>query len=244
MTSQEAPTGTTSINREHRLLRKINKQLALAEARSEAAGRTPTGHGLITGDFRQAGSCLADDSVDLIFTDPPYGKDVSELYGDLYGDLAEFAGRVLRPGGICVAYIGLAFLPDLLAGMCEHLSYMWTFAIRHVGGEPRFRKYNLRNGWKPLMAFLKPPLECWWEPFGDVTSGGREKGDHDWQQAEGEAAHFIEALCPAGGLVVDPMCGSGTALAAAAKLGRKYQGFELDPGVAAKARERLASEGD
>ena len=47
------------------------------------------------GDFRQRLDDLPDDSVDLIFTDPPYHK----KHLPLYGDLAEVAGRVLRLGG-------------------------------------------------------------------------------------------------------------------------------------------------
>src|SRR5437762_10705349 len=38
---------------------------------------------------------LPDASVDLIFTDPPYDRDSVPLYGDM----ANIAARVLRPGG-------------------------------------------------------------------------------------------------------------------------------------------------
>ena len=71
-------------------------------------------------------------------------------------------------------------------------------------------------------------------------SGGKEKWDHEWQQAEGEAAHFIKALCPQGGIVCDPMCGSGTVCAAAAKQGFRHLGFDIDVEAVEKSRARIA----
>ncbi|MET0712169.1 MAG: site-specific DNA-methyltransferase [Jiangellaceae bacterium] len=43
-------------------------------------------------------------------------------------------------------------------------------------------------------------------------------------------------------LVLDPFMGSGSALVAAARLGRRYIGYDLDPGYVEIARERVAAE--
>jgi site-specific DNA-methyltransferase (adenine-specific) len=43
-------------------------------------------------------------------------------------------------------------------------------------------------------------------------------------------------------LVLDPFMGSGSALVAAARLGRRYAGYDLDPGYVATARQRVAAE--
>ena len=51
---------------------------------------------------------------------------------------------------------------------------------------------------------------------------------HVWQQPIEEAEQLISGLCPEGGVVCDPMCGSGTTLAAALKLGRQVIGADLD----------------
>jgi DNA modification methylase len=50
---------------------------------------------------------------------------------------------------------------------------------------------------------------------------------------------LIEALCPAGGLVLDPFMGSGTTLVAAKLLGRRAIGIELDATHCQTAVDRL-----
>ena len=84
---------------------------------------------------------------------------------------------------------------------------------------------------------------------------GKNPGDVWPIPTEGfDGAHFavmplqlcrllVMLLCPPGGLVLNPFCGSGTALVAAAQLGRRALGFEVNPEYAELARARLAREG-
>jgi site-specific DNA-methyltransferase (adenine-specific) len=193
--------------------------------------------GVVTGDFRQVGHRVTDGSVQLILSDPPYAPSAVGLFEDL----AAFANRVLMPGGLCIAYAGLAYLDQVLAGMARHLFYVWTFAVLHSGGASYFRKFAIDGLWKPAVWFGKPPIRPWWDRISDSLSGGREKNFHKWQQAESEAAFFVEHLSRPGGLVCDPLCGSGTTLVAARRLGRPYVAFEIDPATANVARGRLAA---
>jgi transcriptional regulator with XRE-family HTH domain len=211
------------------------KHTAAVEQREEAAAKITTNCGVIHGDFRKAGA--EPESVDLIFTDPPY----DEKSTSLYKDLAEYAAHVLTPGGWVLAYSGKFHLPQVYEAFSktEGLVYGWTFAILHSGGDDRIRKFHLQSGWKPIIAAYRPPLTITWQWFKDVVTGGKEKELHEWQQAESEAAYFIEKLCPQVGTVCDPFCGSGTTLAAAKSLGRQWIGFEINEEHVTTARVRL-----
>jgi len=52
----------------------------------------------------------------------------------------------------------------------------------------------------------------------------------------------IKAGCPVNGIVLDPLCGSGTTCAVAKKLGRNYIGIELNPAYIEMAKKRIAKE--
>lgn len=51
---------------------------------------------------------------------------------------------------------------------------------------------------------------------------------------------LVGACCPEGGAVLDPCCGSGTTLEAAASAGRRPVGCDANPDAVAIARSRLA----
>ena len=52
---------------------------------------------------------------------------------------------------------------------------------------------------------------------------------------------LVGACCPPGGLVLDPCCGSGTALVAARRLGREAMGCDLNPQAVEIALGRLGA---
>jgi adenine-specific DNA-methyltransferase len=68
-----------------------------------------------------------------------------------------------------------------------------------------------------------------------------EKTAHPCQFPELLAERFIRALCPAGGLILDPFAGSGTTLAVALRTGRKAIGIERDEAYCEIAAKRLSA---
>lgn len=50
---------------------------------------------------------------------------------------------------------------------------------------------------------------------------------------------LIHVAVPAGGIVCDPFCGSGSTCVSAKILGRRYLAFEIDPDIAELARNRV-----
>ena len=176
------------------------------------------------GDFRDHFDKVADGSLSLIFTDPPYDKKAEELFDGL----AEFAAAKLADGGSLIMYLGHLQLRAALNAFDGKLRHWWTCACFHEGGKTLMREYGIRVGWKPMLWFVKGTRDDKQNIVVDVVSGQTEKSHHDWQQDQSEAEYWIEQLCQEDGIVCDPFLGGGTTAAAAIKLKRQWIGFEID----------------
>ena len=66
-----------------------------------------------------------------------------------------------------------------------------------------------------------------------------ERRGYPTQKPVGLLERIIGSSCPEGGVVLDPFCGSGTALIAAHKLERSWLGIDMAEAAIASARRRL-----
>lgn len=190
---------------------------------------------LLQGDFRERAAEIPTESVDLIFTDPPYDDGAIPLYGDL----AEIAGRILKPGGSLICYVGHYALPDVLPLMTPHLRFWWTLALDQTHQHARLPGKWVFVHWKPLLWFVKGGRRDS-RYMGDLIRGvPSDKALHEWQQGIVEARYCIENLTEPGETVCDLMAGSGTTLLAALELGRRAVGCEIDPQHTDTITERL-----
>jgi len=178
---------------------------------------------------------IEDESVDMIFTDPPYSEDSISLYGDL----AKLGARVLKPGGSLICYAGHYALPEIFSLMTPHLRFWWTLACEHGGNSARLPGKWVFVGWKPMLWFVKEGRRDK-EYVADIFKSTQpDKSLHEWQQDTSEAAYYIEHLTGQGDIVLDPFCGSGTTLVAAINLGRLIIGVDQDRESIETTRERL-----
>lgn len=228
-------TGEVSINRVVRDLKKQEAAAKRKEQKAVAVKKRKEVNGLYVGDFREIGDKIPDESVDLIFTDPPYDRKAIELFDGL----GEFAARTLRPGGSLIAYVGHIQLPDALTDLSRHLRYWWTCGCFHSDAKARMTEYGIIPGWKPIVWFVKQTRGDKQTFVNDVVTGAREKSHHDWQQAVSEAKYFIELLTQPDDFVVDPFCGGGTTPVACIELSRKWAAFEIDEANFANASSRI-----
>lgn len=177
---------------------------------------------------------LPDDSVDLIFTDPPYGKAALPTYEAI----AKVAKRVLKPGASLLAYTGQSVLPEVLNIFGESLNYWWTINLVHRSGNQQMPGKWVYIGWKPIVWYVKGTSRAPEYVRDTILMDSVEKS-HWWEQGIEPPKYYIEHLTEPGGFVFDPCCGTGTTLVAAAGLERRYLGLDISPAAVEKARERL-----
>lgn len=192
---------------------------------------------LHVGDFRELSpKVIADESVDLVFTDPPYDDESIPLYEAA----AQEAARILKPGGSLISYCGHRQLPTVLPLMAKHLKYYWIGTHVHDGGPmSRMTQFGIIVGFKPLLWFVKDYRADRQAFIGDTVLVRREKDTHPWQQAVATAEHFIDGLTSQQGTVVDFFAGGGTTIIAAKNLGRRWMAFEINEKAAVGIMQRV-----
>jgi 16S rRNA G966 N2-methylase RsmD len=222
--NESVTAGRMSINKAHGVVqRKQKRERLVAEARK--LPRTGERFKLILDDFRACG--LADDSIDCIFTDPPYDKESLPLYREL----GRLAMRVLKPGCSLVTYIGGYSLPQIIDSLRESgLTYNWYCYMKHTGPTRLMNSNHVICEGKLLLWFYKGNrLKDTGKYVGDfVKSGQYDKSLHEWAQSAVEPEHFINQVTLENDTVLDPFMGSGTTGIAALKLDRQFIGFEID----------------
>jgi site-specific DNA-methyltransferase (adenine-specific) len=183
---------------------------------------------------------IADKSVDLIVTDPPYPRE----YEYLYEDLAREAKRVLRIGGSLVTLCGHYQLARILPNMSKYLKYRWIIKFDQPGSYARMAMGILVT-WKPMLWFVNEKLSPKRNVIDSIVSPKKEKSSgHPWEQSESYALWAIENLTDKGDLVCDPFAGSFTTGVACIKTNRRFIGMELDENYYAIGRKRLQLELD
>jgi ParB-like chromosome segregation protein Spo0J len=205
---------------------------------------------LIYGDFiEQSQKEIGDNSIDLIFSDPPYGQE----FLPLYEELGKLAIRMLKPGGSLVFYVGHIILNQVIGifnnfsltdnNSSINLRYWWTLAVKHSGHHTKIHPRYVFAEWKPLLWYVKGERVndlVISNTIGDyIESAPPSKIEHEWQQSTVESEYIIKNLTLANQTVLDPMMGSGTTGLAALNLKRKFIGIEQNQETFEIAKTRI-----
>jgi adenine-specific DNA-methyltransferase len=206
---------------------------------------------IITGDCVEVMQEMPAGSVDFIATDPPYlvgytSRDGRSVTNDKTDEWLMPACRemyrVLKQNRFLLCFYGWNKVDRFFAawkGAGFHPVGHLVWAKRYHSNE-RFVRYSHESAY--LLAKGEPPkppvmlrdvLE--WQYTGDAL--------HPTQKPVMALLPPILAFSRIGDIVLDPFVGSGTTAVAAASLGRRYIGIEIDPVYARHADERLRVEG-
>jgi hypothetical protein len=196
----------------------------------------PKGIELFCTDFRKW--TVKPASIDLIVTDPLYEKKSLPLWGEL----AKFAAKTLKPGRLLLAYTGIQYLPDVMDLLRQHLTYHWTIGLFCQGTRPIHRMLNVSMKWRPVFVFSNGPAKKHQFITDAFQSARPEKQWHEYQQSLPPIQFYIERLTKPGQLVCDPFLGSGTTAVACRNLGRRFVGCDIDPTCISRTKQRLTEE--
>ncbi|MXY47244.1 MAG: site-specific DNA-methyltransferase, partial [Chloroflexi bacterium] len=98
--------------------------------------------------------------------------------------------------------------------------YRLVYGTKNSKGETRYYKYYLDKGKIP---------EDYWTDINSLQSGVRERLGYPTQKPQALLERIISASSNESDVVLDPFCGCGTTVVAAAKLNRKFIGIDISP---------------
>ena len=196
----------------------------------------PESDGIYAGKFQDLAREIPAGSVDLVWSDPPWSRDLV----DLYSLAAARAVHILRDGGHAFFVAGLTHLPQIIQRIMPHLSYYWTIVIDQPNSNAVFNPRRILNKWRPLLWFTKG-----FEPsrgnrfISDRIFAPRDKRFHDWGHSSYLPIYLLHRLVPQGGLVVDFFTGGGTIPSVCKAAGYRWLAFDVDPTTVLDVRDRL-----
>lgn len=223
-------------------LRRVRRAAEITEAEAKTVVPSDVGDAIRLFNCRfqdlEATAGLAPASVQLVCTDIPFGND---FMGQLE-ELAEFADRVLAPGGVLVSYIGQHRLDEKLAILSKQLTFRWLGTSAWTGvGTP----IHMLNGVAksiPIVLYSKGDWIIkgrWVDTFID---SGQEKDWHPWQRPLAEVENFVHYFSKPGDLVVDPCGGGFTTAIACERTGRRCVSCDVEKASVVRGQERLTLE--
>ena len=177
---------------------------------------------------------LEDCSIDIIFTDPPYLKE----YTQLYQNIAKQSKRLLKNKGSIFVYCEKYNMHNVIEIFRKYLYYQWLLILRHntsvgyhTGDKLIYTQY------KPLLWFsktirIKKPYkipvnirDTIETPYSSVVD---TKSIHNWAQSNIEADYILSNLTETNDVLLDPYMGTGTSIISGLNCGLKVYGYEID----------------
>ena len=186
---------------------------------------------------------LPNKSIDLILTDPPYGKKADK------GTNGFGAAKNRRYAG---GWDGMIPPPELFNEMFRVAKNLIIFGGNYFGhllppsncwifwdkkGDVAFQN-PFADGELIYTTFKKPVKRIVFKQQGFITDS-KDKRYHPTQKPTELVQQLIEMFSEPGQLICDPFLGSGTTAVAAVNSGRHYIGYEIDPGYFQICCDRL-----
>jgi len=178
---------------------------------------------------------LPNESVDLVFTDPPYPK----KYLECFQILADECPRIMKHGASLVTLLGHYELEIVMEMFMDRLKFRWILEMEQHEGSHSRMAMGIEVMWKPALWYVKGFYPNGKGFLRDGISVTQSKESHEWEQDKIWSDYYVPRLCEPNGLMIDPFCGSGTFLLSAKESGINYLGCDVDENSVNMSLERL-----
>lgn len=177
------------------------------------------------GDFREQSKIIPANSIDFVFSDPPYLKE----YKNLWEPFAKESARIVKPGGYIAFYFWQQNRYEIETIFRKYLSFHRCIVIKYAAQRKLEFNTNAVECFKFILVFYKEPYTKPFISYKDLIDGEKSpKLLHHWEQPLSEAQTVINIFSKPGDVVCDLFSGSGTILVAALMEKRRAIGFELE----------------
>ena len=205
---------------------------------------------IICGDSLSILKTMADESVDLILTDPPYNaKNIgpnARKYSEGQMQLPEEEYRKFCADWIAEALrIGkrVVFTPGI-ANMCFYPQPKWVICW-HKPAAVSFNRFGGFNAWEPIFIYGGGKGVKLGQDYMKVNTLNFTKGvevEHPCPKPPELMGKLINIFSKEGDLILDPFNGSGTTTFVARNLKRNYIGIDKVKSYCEMAEKRLSAE--
>lgn len=246
---EAARTGEMSISQAYQATRREEKKAEIQAAEEKIAEEYRKDEKKAVLYLGNSFSYTPKEPYKLLLTDPPYKTDVENIDKFAQSWLPK-ALQYVRADGFAYVFIGA--YPDEMRAYLNieppaHMELVqvlvWTYK-NTLGNNPKDR---YKQNYQACLFYRgkdAPALDCpltneqWAVQEINAPDGRQFDRYHAWQKPMEIAERFIRHSTQAGDTVFDPFACTGTFLLAAAKLGRKAYGFEINPDNAEIAIKR------
>ena len=175
---------------------------------------------------------LPDESIDMIFSDPPYVKNQVITYKWL----ANESVRVLKPGKFIAVMCGGMALNKIMRWFDDTgLSFYWLYQLQlSAQGTGVVWKHGntsvpITTRTKHILVYAKGARAlARTATVGLYRAGKVDKRWHHWGQDVDSHRYYIDCFSAPGDLILDPMGGGGTSAVACVILNRRCIIGDLD----------------
>lgn len=189
---------------------------------------------ILTGDCRELSKQLPDKCARLAFADPPY------WVGFNYGDKIDHQMDYIEPVWLVSEMMRVSEVAMITPGVANITRYpnpFWTINWYKPAAMGRNVSGGV-NSWEPILVYGKCRIDL--DVITVPVIGQPDANFHKCPKPLKLMTHLLAKYSGLGDLVIDFMCGSATTCKAAKMLGRHWIGFEIDPAMSERARERVA----